>query len=139
MLCRRTFVASVALSISLLAGCSGSSGTGGGEGQGGTPTAKEALTDLVALLKHFDETKRKPPTRLAEVEPVEPLFPGAFIGLTNGTIVYYWGAPLDAGGSSTVLAYEKKVETDGGWVLMQDGTIKEMKSPDFRNAPKAKK
>jgi hypothetical protein len=38
-----------------------------------------------------------------------------------------------------VVAYEKKVPTEGGHVLLQDGTVKQMTAAEFQSAPKAKK
>lgn len=123
--------------VVLLAGCGGPVGNTGPVGTG-TPTGKEALEDLERLLKSFDEKKQKPPAKLAAIEPVEPVYPGAYIGLVKGDIEYVWGAGLTAG-SAAVLAHEKRADTDGGWVLLQDGTVKTMTAAEFAAAPKAGK
>lgn len=139
MLIRRCALPISLLLFSILVGCKGASSKGDGEGTGGTPTGKEALASLAELLNHFEHDQKKMPSRLSEVEPVEPLFPGAYVGLANGTIVYQWGARIDKSAGSTVLAYEKKAEADRGWVLLQDGSLKEMSADELRGAPKASK
>jgi hypothetical protein len=126
------------LVLVLVAGCGKGPRDGDGEGAGATPTAKESLTNLGDLLKHLEESGKKPPARLADVEPIEPAFPGAYLGLVRGEVVYFWGKPLNPSGSATVLAYEKRAETDGGWVLMQDGKVRQMTAGEFQSAPKAK-
>ena len=103
----------------------------------GTPSGKEGLTDLGVLLKEFGEAKKRPPAKAADIEPVEPLHQAAYVGLVRGDIVYVWGAPLSGG--ADVIAYEKQAETAGGWVLLQDGTVKELTADQFRAAPRAKK
>jgi hypothetical protein len=103
----------------------------------GTPSGKDALTDLGVLLKEFGEQKKRPPAKAADIEPVEPLHQAAYVGLVRGDIVYVWGAPLSGG--SDVIAFEKQADTAGGWVLLQDGTVKEMIADQFRAAPRAKK
>lgn len=103
----------------------------------GTPSGKEGLADLGELLKEFGEQKKRPPAKTADIEPVEPLHQAAYVGLVRGDIVYVWGAPLSGG--SDVIAYEKQAESAGGWVLLQDGTVKEMTADEFRAAPRAKK
>jgi hypothetical protein len=55
----------------------------------------------------------------------------------NNEIVYQWGARIDPAGGETVLAYEKKAPSEGGWVLMQDGTVKQITADEFKAAPKA--
>jgi hypothetical protein len=103
----------------------------------GTPTGKEGLDDLAVLLKEFGEQRKKTPAKLADIDPVEPLHQAAHVGLTRGDIVYVWGTPLSGG--SAVIAHEKQADTAGGWVLLQDGTVKQMTADEFKAAPRAKK
>lgn len=124
----------------LVAGCGGKGESGGGaSGGGGTPSGKEALASLSDLLKDFDARKAKPPARMADVEAVEPVFPGAFIGLSRQDIVYAWGSGLNAGSAGTVIAHEKTADSAGGWVLLQNGDVKQMTADEFKSAPKAAK
>jgi hypothetical protein len=134
---RRHLPAVALLTACALVGCGGKNADEQPKGAGGTPTAKESLEDLTRLLKDFEAKKQKPPAKIAAVEPVEPAFPGAYLGLLRGDIVYTWGAPL-ASDSQSVLAYEKKAPAEGGFVLLQNGTVKEMTAAEFAAAPKAK-
>jgi len=45
----------------------------------------------------------------------------------------------DVGNNEVVLAYEKKVPTEGGYVLMSAGTVMKMSAAEFTSAPKGKK
>jgi hypothetical protein len=105
----------------------------------GAPSAKDSLSDLVSLLNHLKSENKTPPARVADIEPIEPLFQGAYLGLVRGDIVYLWGTTIDAAGTEKVLAYEKAVESGSGWVLMQDGTLKTMDTTQFQAATKASK
>ncbi|MEO2092212.1 MAG: hypothetical protein ABGY75_22375, partial [Gemmataceae bacterium] len=98
---------------------------------------KAALEDFAQFLKNLPAEGKKPPTRMGEFEPLEPMAPMASESLRNGKMVYLWGAGL-ADGSTAVVAYEKKAETDGGWALLQDGSVKQMTAAEFKAAPKAK-
>ena len=124
--------------VACQAGCGGGQAGKTGPGAGGTPTGKEGLSNLEQMLKSFDSQKKSPPAKIADVEKVEPLFPGAYIALVQGNIVYTWGKSLSASGADVVLAHEKKVPESGGYVLMQDGTVKEMSASEFGSAKKAK-
>jgi hypothetical protein len=99
---------------------------------------KGALEELGLMLKTLAEEGRKPPERLAALGPVEPMIPVAGPAIRNGTLIYFWGTPYAAGGKQ-VVAYEKQATTDGGFVLFEDGTVKEMTTAEFQAAPKAKK
>lgn len=76
---------------------------------------------------------------MADIQPVEPLFQGAYLGLVRDEIVYVWGAQINPSATDKVLAYEKAVEAGSGWVLMQDGSLKTMQASEFQTAPKATK
>lgn len=99
---------------------------------------KAELEELGHMLKTLAEEGRKPPTKLAELEPVEPMIPVASPAIRNGDIVYIWGVGYASGGAN-VVAYDKSVATEGGYVLLQDGTVKEMSANEFQSAPKAQK
>src|SRR5207248_2157202 len=98
---------------------------------------KDALAEIGQMLKSLAEEGRKPPARLGELEPVEPMLPTAAAMLRDGTLVYIWGA-VYATESDRVAAYEKNVPTEGGWVLLQNEDIKHMTADEFRAAPKAR-
>jgi hypothetical protein len=98
---------------------------------------KDALAEVGQMLKSLADEGQKPPGKLAELEPVEPMLPTAAAMLREGTLVYVWGAAFAADGDK-VAAYEKKVPTEGGWVLLQSGKVKEMSAGEFASAAKAK-
>jgi hypothetical protein len=98
---------------------------------------KDHLDEIGQMLKDVAQEGKKPPSKLAELESVEPMLPLAGPLIRNGELVYVWGATY-APGSQKVAAFEKKAATEGGWVLMQDGTVREMSADEFRAAPKAK-
>jgi hypothetical protein len=124
-------VVAVLIVVGLAAGCTESSQVKSTDDQ------KAALAELGDMLKSLAEERQKPPSKLAELEPVEPRIPVAGPAIRSGNIVYIWGAAY-AAGSNQVVAYEKKAPTEGGYVLLQDATVKEMTSAEFSSAPKAK-
>jgi hypothetical protein len=126
----------VAAGVGLAAGCGGS-GSGPKSVVALDAGGKAALEDLGPALKSLAEEGRKPPGKLAEFDAVEPMVPVAGPAIRSGDIVYLWGSGY-ATGSTQVVAYEKKVPAEGGYVLLQDGTVKEMSAAEFKAAPKTK-
>ena len=102
------------------------------------PSNKDYLQELGDALKNLPADIKKAPGKMSELESIEPLIPGAGAAIRNGSIVYVWGTQYQAG-STSVLAYEKATPESGGYVLLQDGTVKQMTSAEFTAAPKAKK
>jgi hypothetical protein len=100
-------------------------------------TAKHMLTDLGLLLQDLAANNRPVPTNQTEMAAHDALWPSVSPGLVNNEIVYQWGGRIDPAGGETVLAYEKKAPSEGGWVLMQDGTVKQITADEFKAAPKA--
>jgi hypothetical protein len=98
---------------------------------------RDTLKELGEVLKALADEGAKPPAKLAALEPIEPRIPVAGPAIRNGDIVYLWGAEYVSGGNK-VVAYEKHTPTEGGLVLIQDGTVKEMTADEFNSAPKAK-
>jgi hypothetical protein len=115
------------------------SGCGGGDAVNtGDPTAKGKLEEFKAMLETVAVDRQKPPSRMAEFGAVEPMLPVAGEAFRKGELVYVWGTTLSPGGTG-VVAYEKNAPTEGGWVLIQDGTVKQMTAEEFKAAPKAAK
>jgi hypothetical protein len=114
-------------------------GCGGGGKSVHNPTEKELLQEVAQMLQTVKSDRTKPPGRLADLGAVEPMLPMSAQAIRSGDIVYVWGTGLSTGGnaSSAVVAYEKKVPAEGGWVLTQDGTVKKMTANEFKSAPKA--
>jgi hypothetical protein len=105
------------------------------------PSTDVMLIDFAAMLKAMAKDNKKPPLKEADLDRYLPGFGGAEEGLNHKKIVYQWGNLIstDANAASTVLAYEKDAEANGGWVLMQDGNVKKMSAEEFKAAPKAPK
>ena len=126
------------LAVALLAfvvGCGGgASSSGGATG----PTEEATLQDLSALLKTLGEQKKRPPTKLAELDSYEPVFMAAYKGVESKSVVYVWGSAITPGGTA-VIAYDAKVEASGGYVLLEDGNVKKMTAAEFAAAPKPAK
>lgn len=59
--------------------------------------------------------------------------------IQNGDYIVYWRVGLSdtAPGANAILAYEKKTPTEGGAVLLRNGTVKEMTAAEFQAALKA--
>jgi len=129
---RTAWVVAVSVGVALAAGCNDSKGTLSADA-----VRKLALEELGRMLKDLPADGRKPPARLAELEPVEPMIPTAGPMIRSGDLVYLWGAGYAAGGNK-VVAHEKAAPTEGGYVLLEDGSVKKMSAGEFQSAPKAK-
>ncbi len=128
----------VAAALGLLAGCS--SGPGGGAA---APPEYSLLQEVNELLRAAAGAARHPPTGVADLERYKGMFPRAYDAVKSGAVVVLWGAPQKGEGEAVkdeaVLAYEKAVPTEGGYVLLSAGTVKKMSAAEFASAPKAGK
>jgi hypothetical protein len=128
---RRVIGLGVGVILLFLSGCSG-----GSKGGPAATDYRATLTELGEALKTAAFDKKKPPARLAEFEQIEPMAPTAAPLVRSGEIVYLWGGGYAAGGTK-VVAFEKKAETEGGLVLLQDGSVKQMSADELKAAPRA--
>ena len=57
----------------------------------------------------------------------------------SGDITCAWGAGLKEGAEAAkrILAFETQAAKEGGWVMFQDGTIREVTVEEFAAAAKA--
>jgi hypothetical protein len=134
--------ARVALASALLAatGCGGTPGPGAiaayrDEGD------KFALGQVSKILEAWNGgSPGKAPAKLADFAKFQNDFPVGYGMLKDGEVVFFYGAPVQAGASDTVLAYRRSTPESGGLVLMQDGsTIKRMTPEEFNSAQKVGK
>ena len=125
-------IASVAFCALVCTGCGGDKAPADASG---APTAKEGLLDLAALLKDVAELKKSPPSRQSDLQQYDAVYLSATLAITRGEVVYVWGAGLSGG--TAVVAHEKEAPTAGGFVLLQDGTVKKLTAAEFAAAPKA--
>ena len=127
---RQLFPIALAFCAGILAGCGDSKKAKVGS------DAKDPLNELGEMLKVTRRGKRKTAEEIGRVERVQPLIPLAGPKIRDGEIVYVWGTEYAAGGAK-IAAYEKKASSEGGWVLLQNGTVKQMTADEF-NAAKPK-
>jgi tetrahydromethanopterin S-methyltransferase subunit D len=121
----------------LLVGCGGDPAPAT-TSQATGPTGEQALNDLGGMLKMIAEQKKKPPTKKTELDEYEPVFMAAARGIQSGDVNYIWGAGIQSSGNA-VVAHEKDAESKGGYVLLQNGSVKKMSAEEFKAAPKAAK
>ena len=133
-----TLVRSVALlvGLALLAGCST------------RPKGEEApeyalLQEVNDLLHSAAGAAGRPPAKLADLDRYQSMYPQGYAAVKSGDVVVLWGAPVKGEGEASkddpVVAYEKAVPTDGGFVLLSGGKVKKMTAAEFSAAPKAGK
>ena len=125
--------------VILAAGCSSSSGAGEA-----VPPATIDLQEVADLLRSAAGTGRTP-TKLSDLAATQSMYPRGYEALKSGEIVVLWGAPIagegaasEGGAPKAVLAHEKKTPAEGGYVLLQDGTVEQLTADEFKAAPKAK-
>ena len=85
-----------------------------------------------------------PRRKLADVERHKNNFPRGYDAVKAGNVVVLWGSPAQGEGdigkkSEGVVAYEKQVPTEGGYVLFSAGSVKKLTAEEFAAAPKAGK
>ncbi len=132
---RNLFAAVLTVVASLASGCGGGAVPATDTRDG--PTNRQALDDLSALLKEVNDAKKAPPARQFDLEVHDVIHMSATLAITRKDVVYQWGSSLSGG--QAVIAYEKDVPASGGYVLLQDGTVKSMTAAEFTAAPKAGK
>jgi hypothetical protein len=124
------------LSMSLVCGCSKEDSAKKQEKIG----AHTGLDEIGQMWRSFTEEKKRPPKKLADLQPYAPVYGSGVMALERDKCVVVWGADFSKtpDASKTILAYEKEAPEKGGYVLMQDGTVKEMTAQEFQAAPKCK-
>jgi hypothetical protein len=103
------------------------------------PTAADGLTNLRDLFRQAAAGKATLPKSLTEFTAVEPFYPVAGPFVLSGDITCAWGAGLKEGAEAAkrILAFETQAAKEGGWVMFQDGTIREVTAEEFAAAAKA--
>lgn len=99
------------------------------------------LVEVGDMLRSYTETTGRAPTKPADVVRDEALYPRGVHAIRSGDVKVIWGVkmpPVGQGGME-IIAYEKKVETEGGGVLFLNGEVKKMTPAEFTAAPKVKK
>jgi hypothetical protein len=126
----------VAVCLCLVVGCSSrSKGTAAG--------GFLLLQEVNDLLHASAGATGRAPARLADLERHKGMFPRGYEAVLSGAVVVLWGTPLkgegEVGKDEVVMAYQKAVPTEGGYVLLSAGTVKKMTAAELNSAPKGAK
>lgn len=110
--------------------------TGCGQPKGGEMGESPAeLREVNDLLRVAGAARNRAPSGVAELERHKDNFVIGFQGIKSGKVVVVWGTPFagegDAGKNESLLAYQKSVPSEGGYVLLSAGTIKKVTSAEF--------
>jgi hypothetical protein len=100
-------------------------------------TAESELQDLAGLIQLAAHEKKPAPRTVAELSQISAATPPGAIAVEEGRIVFLFGRGYDAR-SAAILAYEKAAPSQGGFVLLQDATVKRLTAAEFQSAPKAR-
>jgi hypothetical protein len=126
----------IAASFGFLAGCSS-------QPRGQIPGEFTTLQDVNDLLHTAANAAGRIPRKLDDLDRFRSRYPRGYAAVKSGEVVVLWGAALkgegEAGKGETVVAHEKGVPTDGGYVLLSAGTVKKMTAAEFTAAPKGMK
>jgi hypothetical protein len=97
---------------------------------------KARLTEIYELYTSYVKRNQAPPKEFADlnVRSYSEIYPGAFNSIKDGKYVVVWG--VSEKDSGAVLAYPKEAPTQGGPVLMADGTVKKMTADQLQAAVK---
>ncbi len=134
---KKSFVVCWALALAA-AGCDGASGA-----RTSDQVSQDNIAEVGELYRHYQFMKKKPPQKLADFNTVRQLAGNGFDAISSGKVVVLFGATLpDTGeeasdaGADEVLAYQKDVPENGGYVLMLNRSVKKMSADEFKAAPR---
>lgn len=120
--------------IAMVTGCGGSQPT-----LGYSPKSKDRMSEVANMYNgYITASKGSLPKKLSDLDPFEPANQYGYAGIRDGEIIMGWGGSKTAESGSIVQAHDKNAAQAGGFVLMQDGTVKEMTASEFGSAKKAK-
>lgn len=133
---RAMLVGAAVVGLAAAGGCGGSSPPDGPP----TPPAVMALQEVGSMLQA--SAGRRGPALAADLAAFEQTMPTGYAAVKSGEVVVVCGAAIPGEGDAAsapdeVVAYEKKAPTDGGHVLLLNGTVKAMTAAEFAAAPKA--
>jgi hypothetical protein len=133
----RAGVALLALAVVLLFGACG------GLKQAAQKKQKENQLRVLGLMYfeyHDMKGNGRGPSNANDLQKLPSVDAAAYAALQRGDFVLIWDASIPAsfpqGTSNTVLGYEASAPTNGGLVLMGDGSVQEMTAAQFQAAPK---
>lgn len=128
----------ILLTLALAAGCADANRAAKDE------ALVRPVRDVGELYRMATIERKKPPAAPVDFRPFQDAAPEAYRAVVDGDVVVVWGAALSdlapdesKDSPDEVLAYEKKVPSEGGTVLMKNRTARHMTADEFRIAPKA--
>jgi hypothetical protein len=119
----------VPLSVLLLAGC-GRSPQAAPQGDPG----QSSLGEIWEIYNGYTLQHHKPPAQIADVRTMKVPYPRGYADMADGRFIVRFGTPLEPAGK--VLAYAKDAPSQGGLVLMNDGSTKSMTADEVQAAIK---
>jgi len=95
---------------------------------------------MIEVYKYIDYSKLPLPKSPADFNQYQDSMLNAFERINKGDYVVVWGVGLSKSpaAANQILVYESKAPTEGGAVLLRDGTVKQMTAAEFGAAPKGK-
>lgn len=123
----------ISLALGNLSGCGGSKEIPSDVPEtAGLPGARDALQDLAELLKRLSAGGINPPSNDAEFADYDVEHPAAATLIANRAIVYCYGAIIDTNGNgSKWIAMQSNAKESGGWVLLDNGELRDMPAADI--------
>lgn len=101
-----------------------------------TTMRRVELEEIRGLCNLCQAETSKAPSRLNDLEPFKEGFSVGFQAIQEGRAVVRWKA-ASGGKDEAVLAHGKNVPSQGGLVLLNNGTITSMTADAFQSATKA--
>ena len=133
----KSFLSACCLAL-LVAGCSGPN-----QPRTVDRVDQDNLIEVGELYRHYQFTKKKPPQQLSDFNTLRSMGANGYEALRTGSVVLRYNATLpdtdeETGqtDSNEVLAYEKQVPENGGYVLLLNRSIKKMTADEFKAAPR---
>ena len=104
------------------------------------PPMEEGLKELAKVYQYIEYSKLPLPQKSEDFRDYWDSLQAAFDRVQQGELVVAYGVGRSTapGAAGQILVYEKKTPTEGGTVLLRDGTVKQMTVAEFNAAPKAK-
>ena len=131
------------LPVGFLLGALGclAAGCGGGKDKVDDARRGHVLRDIFVLYtQYMDANKDQPPSNAQNLQPFAGQHQEGYQALQSGRCVVNWNTRLTLPpetNSNKILAYEKDVPTQGGFVLRGDSTISKMTAQEFATASRA--
>jgi hypothetical protein len=104
------------------------------------PSAEEGLKEMAKVYQYIEYSKLPLPQKPEDFRDYVDSMQGSFDRVQSGEFVVLWGVGRSTapGAGNQILVCEKKAPAEGGFVLLRDGTVKQVTAAEFAAAPRAK-